>query len=131
MTFDNRFISGKDSHGNKISFTPSGDSCLVTLRLANELRDRNLGNIIKLGVGKYIYIKSEKERYRFKKLDAWSIPEVVVKPLTNISIIRINTEVGSYGITKEKALEVGKYFDFQKSGFEKKIYIPVKFWEVE
>jgi len=98
---------------------------IVTLKLASECgRIRNLGCIAKNDKALLSYYKEEKEKDVYRKMDAWSINYNILKFLpNNESTINIKSETCIYRITKKKAMEVGSFLHFQKSGIELKIYI--------
>ena len=113
----------KDEDGELVLDKNTGN---INLTLASEVtRIRKIGCIAKNKVdGSLSYYKEEKEKDVYRKKDAWSINYNILKFLpADESTINIKTEKYIYRITKKKALEVGSFLYFKKSGIELKFYV--------
>ena len=69
------------------------------------------------------FTKIEKEKNRYKKLNAWTIH---FKVLGLADVFVYKTEGTAYVINKENALQLGV---FRELGGEEKLCVPVKYWE--
>lgn len=117
----------RDSENNVL--TCCNKTGKLSLFLSSENRKRDIG-VIKFINGIMIYEKKEKEAQIFRKNNSWSIPYIIVELLLENSKIIFHTEKCTYSITKEDVLKNGSFLFFKRSGFEKKIYIPIKFWNI-
>lgn len=97
----------------------------LILKLATERRERNIGKIVWKN-GELIYSKPEKEEDIYRKLNAWSVPYSILKKVDRITFY---TDKWFYRI-RVKEIEL-TFLHFKKSGIEKKIYIPLDYWEKE
>lgn len=99
---------------------------------------RNPKNLGKISIGsdtRYVWCKSEKEIDKFLKTNAWSLPYVIFERLPEDAWIRFITESYEYVITvrriKKIMLKENLFLHFKSSGVEKKIYVPIKYWDVK
>ena len=117
----------EDKLGNILSVS-AGE--VILFRKENN-RTLKLGRIVEIN-GELKWIKREKEREIFRKTNSWSIPYELFNYLPEDIVIEFTTEKYKYSISKRKILEYSKNHDiflwFQKSGIEKKIYIPLREW---
>lgn len=108
-----------DEDGNLYSF---GEEDKICLRKKNTREDLPIGRI-KVGERNLLYYKWEDERNIFQKTEAWSINYVVFEQVDNIIY---ETTKYSYTIPRQRAIEFGEVLKFNG---EKKIYIPIKYWD--
>jgi hypothetical protein len=110
-----------DSAGNELKLYAGG---LVTLKLAHEQRERNLGTITRSVDGSVFYNKHVKEvEHIYRKLNAWGFHYAVLESLDPATTIRVISDVKVYSIKAKEALEVAKYLHFKNEGFEKQAFV--------
>lgn len=114
-------LNNTDQQGNKIIY----DNGTLYLFLKKDNIRRNIGVVKFHEDGNILYVKQEKEEGRFKKNDSWSINYYV---LTKVDYVMYVTTKAFYKITKPDALKLGSFLWFKYSGYERKIYVPVKHW---
>ena len=78
---------------------------------------------------KWSLYKEEKEKGRYMAFDAWSIPYALLERLDGT--LNFRTEKGIYRISVEDAKKHGNFLHFKVTGIERKIYIPISFWDFE
>jgi len=93
------------------------------MRLAGTREDRCLGRIL-VGEKNLLYHKFEDEQNIFKKTNAWSVNYTIFE---QVDTIVYETLKHSYTIPKIRAAEFGEVLQF--SGTEKKVYIPIIYWD--
>ena len=113
-----------DEQGNSLIV----ENNIVTLKLKNQNFSVTLG-IIHRKDGVYSLYKEEKENGKYRKTDSWSIPYNLLMKLDGT--LNFRTEKGIYRIDVDHAKKYGSFLHFKQSGFEKKIYIPIAFWNFE
>jgi hypothetical protein len=119
-----------DRNGNRLWCDAEGN---VKLRLSSDRIIRDLGSIFWYpfkdanGNKRYrlCYAKNETSAGIFRKYNAWSIPDEIVR---RVEVITIFTKECAYRITSEKALKHAKYLHFMDSGIERKIYVNMAHW---
>jgi hypothetical protein len=93
-------------------------------------RVRNIG-VLSLHETDYgfrrVYVKDEKEEDIFQKTNAWSIYHEI---LQRVDTVLYQTKSKIYYVSKKQALKHGKYLFFKQTGIEKKIYLPLEYWEI-
>jgi len=102
----------------------------LNLRLAGEDKNRQIGEIYYVN-DTILYTKWEAETQLFKKMDAWSVPLVVAK---NVDVVWYKTPLRQYWIkyeTMKKLLKEGEAKIMQFEGYERKIYVPRKYWSAD
>lgn len=84
-----------------------------------------------MGNGNFHYLKEEPEAQTFQKLNAWSVPDLILKKLGEKGKITFISEKYVYEIKAVEAVEKGQYFWFKNSdvGIERKKYIPKDLWK--
>jgi hypothetical protein len=99
----------------------------LTLQLVSENRVRNIGNIVEID-GLTIFKKFEDEEHIYRKTNAWSVPVQIFEKVDGIWFFsnRFN-----YKILTKKAKENLQYLSFTKKGYEPKVYIPLKLWNIK
>lgn len=106
----------EDNEGNIITINDSG---VCRLKLSREKgRIRNIG-IIKDN----IYYKFDTEKNIFRKLNAWSIPQVIYDL---VDVVVIKTTNKNYTYIKKNIKN--PILHFKSSGIERKVYIPLKYF---
>jgi hypothetical protein len=116
-------FTSKDNDGNFLVYNRNK----LNLRLAKEDKNRNIGDIYYVN-DKILYSKWETESQIFNATNAWSIPLIVAK---NVDVVWYKTPLNEYWINYEmikRLLKEEKAKIMQFSGFEKKVYIPLKYW---
>ena len=103
---------------------------LNMLILKTKNKKRTIGRLEKIDTENFRLIKHEKPEGIFRKNNSWSIPYNVIKNLGESGIIVIYCSGKKYKINSKRALEVGDFLYFKNSGVEKKIYIPLKYWNI-
>jgi hypothetical protein len=98
----------------------------ITLQLRSEphRKPRQIGEIVNIK-GLIILKKNEKEKHIWRKTRAWSVPVEIFEKIDGMWFI---SELHSYKILTKKAKENMDYLTFSKSGYEKKVYIPLNIW---
>ena len=124
MTTEERFAM-EDKDGNSLFIVNN----FVNLKLKKNNYSIRIGQLIKHKDGKYSFFKDEEERHRYKKANAWSIPHALLTKLDGS--LNIRTEKGIYRILAKEAISHGDFLHFKTTGIEKKIYIPVEYWNFE
>lgn len=120
----------QDSRGNQLWCNPDGT---VRLRLIADKVVKDLGMIFwhpfKNSAGgtveRLVYAKFDDPKNIFRKFNAWSIPDEIVR---RVEVLVIHTDDFSYRITANKALHHAKYKHFAQSGIERKIYVNLVHW---
>ena len=120
-SFFSALFNSIDIQGNKITYENGN----LYLSLKKDNIKRNIGSVKFHKDGNILYVKQEKEDGRFKKNDSWSINYYV---LSKVDYVMYVTTKAVYKITKSDALKLGDFLWFKKTGYERKIYIPVKHW---
>lgn len=110
-----------DVQGNKLEYIETN----IFLTLKRDGKKRNIGTVTQHPDGHILYTKHEMDDGLFYKLNAWSIHNYI---LHNVDYICFITETKIYKITADTAKSNGKYLFFKDSGYELKIYVPLKFW---
>ena len=110
----------------------------LTIKNGNVSLKRAGGNSRSLGViadhgGYYVWTKHERDADIFRANNSWSIPYEVFRILPERCIIKFITDRRTYTITKKYIERYKESHDvflyFKKTGYEKKIYIPLEEWE--
>ena len=117
-------FTSRDSDGNFLVFNIGQ----LYLRQDNEDHNRRIGDIYYVN-DTLLYMKWEKEKDVFQKMDAWSIPLLVAK---NVDVICFKTSSRQYWITHDiikELLRIKQASILKFDGMEKKVYIPRKFWK--
>ena len=118
-----RFFTVKDKQGNGF-FCRNGK---ITLRLSSEDKERKIGEVYYKGTG-LVYKKYEDESTGiFRKTNSWSIPYFIYEKIDKIWFYTLTAD---YRIAKKDAPSA-EFLHFRNSGYEKKIYIPIKYWNYD
>lgn len=99
----------------------------ITLQLKSEKRIRNIGEIVQIN-NLIIYKKFEDEKYIHVKTDSWSVPKQI---FDKVDGIWFHTKTKNYKILISVAKNQVKYLTFKESGYESKVYIPLKYWTIK
>lgn len=89
---------------------------------------RKIGKIIPLENNQFAYYKLEDESQIHRKTKSWSVNRFI---LNRVDKVIYETDLIRYSISKEKALEVGMTFEWDPPNIDKKIFIPIEFWDKE
>ena len=119
-----------DKEGNALRVVnPNGK---LELTLVKDPQNKNVRQIgwLRRGLKSFYYEKREPEKDRLRILDAWGVHYHILINLPDDGGMLFITEKGKYVINKLKALKHGKYLHFKTTGLEKRIFIPVKHWEL-
>lgn len=117
-------FSKEDEVGNVLTFKE--DRFRLHLKINNY--------VLRLGWCRYhenlkVYSKKESEDGIFRKNNSWSIPYTILTHFDKYDIVSYFTPSTIYIISVADAKKHGKFMYFKQSGYEKKIYIPLKYWE--
>jgi len=99
-----------------------GEEDRIYIRKKDTREDICLGKVL-VGERNLIYYKFEDERNIYLKTQAWSINYSIFK---QIDLIHYETLKYNYTIPRVRAEEFGEILDYQN---EKKIYIPIIYWD--
>jgi hypothetical protein len=105
-----------DANNNIIDILENGK---VLLKLSSENRVRRIGTF-----KDNVYVKSDTEKHIFRKLNAWSVPYELFKRSRKLMII---TDVFVYTFNIKDIDPT--ILHFKGVGIEKKVYIPLDYWE--
>lgn len=108
-----------DTKGNVLAFDGRN------LKITNDGKTNDIG-FIEMVNGKVTYRKREREADRYRKLDAWSIPKVI---LDNVEWIQYQSDARAYEIAAYKARVYGTGVK-AKVDLEEKVYVPVSAWTI-
>lgn len=104
-----------------------GDHLLVTYKQADEQRTRHVGEILVNTPEDFTYYKQEDESQIFNKNNGWSVMKVIAK---EVNEIKYDTPLATYSISRKDAFEHGDQYAWDPIGLGKKLFIPVRYWEV-
>lgn len=112
-----------DEWGNKFKCVNNK----ITLELKSEphRKPRQIGEVVNIR-SFLILKKNEKEKDIWRKTNAWSVPVEIFEKIDGMWFI---SELYEYKILAKKAKENMDYLTFSKSGYEKKVYIPLSLWD--
>jgi len=122
-------ISGSDGFGNSIICKPPEFRVILKL---NTGKKRNIGKLVKYSDKVYFVIKRDKSKHLLKKANSWGLNDSVVQALPDDCHIILNEKRGSvYYIPVESVKENGSYLWFKNQGFERQIFVELKYWKEE
>lgn len=122
--FIQEYFPIRDNEGNyfHVKFSKEKQTHTIFLKLKSESRDRRIGELV-VWEGKIYFTKTESINDLFRKTDAWSIPDRLMK-IIDFFVVYCHDDKTKYCVDRETALKQGTYFNFKNtSGIEKKIYI--------
>jgi len=121
-------IVRKDEQGNEFRLEDNGE---MFLNITKEKKKRKIGALIKQQDGTFAYHKRVKEKHIFRANKSWGLNWQVIKEVLPDGVeIIVETEKRLYKIGKAEALEKGEFLWFKSVGFEKQIFVPIKYWTV-
>jgi len=122
-------ISGDDGFGNKIICNPPEFSVILKL---NTGKKRTIGKLVKYSDKVYFVIKRDKSKHLLRKANSWGLNDSVVQALSDDCHIILNEKGGStYYIPVKSVKENGSYLWFKNQGFERQIFVELKYWKEE
>lgn len=115
-----------DAHGNRLLF----DSETGNIYFAEvNKKQRNIGYITYETMSdELVYHKLEDEQQIYRKLNSWSINNEVLKQVDSVEYV---TAKGTYVIARAYAYAHGIVGTHKTSILDKKIFVPLQFWEIE
>ena len=112
----------QDNQGNKLEVIDLDGKLRLTLFSDPKNKEFRYIGTLKKGKQTYYYEKKEPEK------DRWGVHYHILYNLPDDGGMVFITEKGRYIIKKETALKHGQFLHFKKTGLEKRIFIPVKYW---
>jgi uracil-DNA glycosylase len=119
----NRTLNRKDENGNRLIYQDTK----VYLHQQNESKPRYLGVVQLTSKNNLKYTKYEEEKNIMRKNNSWSINYEILRQVDFIVYI---TNDYRYIIDQGSAIKHGTFLHYKGSGFERKLYVPLEFWEV-
>jgi hypothetical protein len=117
-----------DLAGNKLSCNGEGQ---LFLKLVSNGKKRYIGKITDEN-GTLHYIKQVKKEHRFHKTNSWGLCHRLISKLIADDMIHIyeSDTRRRYTITVADAKKYGSFLYFKTSGFERQIFIPLRYWKI-
>jgi uracil-DNA glycosylase len=117
-----QILNQKDENNNSLIFSNNK----VYLSQRGESKSRYLGAITVSDKGKLKYSKHEEEKNIMRKNNSWSINYEILKQVDHIVY---HTNERRYVIDQQSAINNGSFLHFKSSGYERKLYVPLEYWE--
>lgn len=115
--------STPDEQGNYFIVNQVKDWLTISLKLATESKDRELGKVnLK---NRVLEIKRIKSKHLFKKNNSYGFNEHLIKTGLTFDKILFSDGERSFLFPKELILQKGSYLHFKQLGFEKQLFLQV------
>lgn len=117
-------LSREDDYGTRLMVDDDNN---VLLQQPNENYARHIGTLFqdpRFG-NRLTYAKREDEEGLFRKLFAWSFPDIVLR-IPEIKALMVQTNRYEYLIPTDLARATQRTFHFKDTGTERKVYIPLR-----
>jgi hypothetical protein len=121
MKIDDNTAIVEDSFGNGIIVRRGGNTLRLSIRLANEQKERKVGEIDM--PTRTLTVTRKRAKHLLNKGNAYGLNHKLIAEATRFDTVRIVDDFGSWSVPREYILENGKFLLFAKQGFELQIFI--------
>lgn len=111
----------QDEKGNAITVSENDKRIKLSLRLNNEPKRRQIGQINK--AKRTLEVKRDRAKHLFRKLNAYGLNYKLIEDSKRFDTILIKDELSVWAVPKQFILTEGKILNFLAQGFEKQIFI--------
>ena len=112
----------QDKDGNAIlvrKCTPT--QIKISLKLAKENRERNVGELNPLN--KIFYVKRKRNKHLHYKSNSYGFNHYILSNAKRFEDVLLTDEMGEYKIPTSHILSFGKFLFFKQQGFEVQIFL--------
>ena len=124
MKIDNNTAIVEDSFGNGIIVRRGGNTLRLSIKLANQNKERKIGEIDM--PTRTLTITRNRAKHLLQKGNAYGLNHKLIAEATRFDTVRIVDDFGRWDIPREYILENGKFLLFAKQGFELQIFISLE-----
>jgi hypothetical protein len=124
MKIDNNTAIVEDSFGNGIIVRRGGNTLRLSIRLANNPKERKIGDIDM--PTRTLTVTRNRAKHLLQKGNAYGLNHKLLAEATRFDTVRIVDDFGRWDIPREYILENGKFLLFAKQGFELQIFISLE-----
>jgi hypothetical protein len=124
MKIDNNTALVEDSFGNGIIVRRGGNTLRLSIRLANNPKERKIGEIDMST--RTLTVTRNRAKHLLQKGNAYGLNHKLIAEATRFDTVRIVDDFGRWDIPREYILENGKFLLFAKQGFELQIFISLE-----
>lgn len=124
MRIDDNTALVEDSFGNGIIVRREGNTLRLSLKLANNPRERKIGEIDM--PTRTLIVTRIRVKHMLHKANAYGLNHKLIAEATRFDTVRIIDDYGRWDIPREFILENGKFLLFAKQGFELQIFISLE-----
>lgn len=124
MRIDDNTAIVEDSFGNGIIVRRGGNTLRLSIRLANNPKERKIGEIDM--PTRTLTITRNRAKHLLQKGNAYGLNHKLIADATRFDTVRIVDDFGRWDIPREYILENGKFLLFAKKGFELQIFISLE-----
>lgn len=107
-----------DDNGNIII----NDNDNLYLKLATETRKRRVGTIS----NNNLIVKRKRDKHLHIKANAYGFNHYLIANATRFQSVILSDEQGTYRITNEDILKLGRFLYFKQSGLERQLFVPLE-----
>jgi len=114
----------KDENGNMLLAYNDGKSILISLKLREETRYRDLGTIDISN--RIIKMVRDSKKHIMRKISGYGFNHKLLFDAKTFDKINLKDENSTWSIPKSYILENGSFLHFKEQGFERQIFISLK-----
>jgi hypothetical protein len=124
MRIDDNTAIVEDSFGNGIIVRRGGNTLRLSIRLATQKNERQIGTIDM--PTRTLTVTRNRAKHLLNKGNAYGLNHKLIADATRFDTVRIVDDFASWDIPREYILENGKFLLFAKQGFELQIFISLE-----